>query len=113
MEMTNIFELDNLANPDEDEDGKWEEFCDNLKNNVFRGAYFIIKNDGSVHVGCTEQDRVGQERMLYKLKGVLEYYLDTTPDFELIESVRSNAKAKGISLTNADLADYDEDDDDA
>jgi hypothetical protein len=110
MEMNNVFEFDNLHNPEDDEDGKWEEFCDSLKENVFRGAYFLIKEDGTVHVGCTELDRLGQERMLYKLKGVIEYYLDVTPDFNLIEAVQKNAKMKNIKLLNEDLADYEDDD---
>jgi hypothetical protein len=110
MEMNNVFELNSLANPEADEEGKWDEFCDSLRENVFRGAYFVIKNDGSVHVGCTETDRLGQERMLYKLKGVLEYYLDITPDFELIGSIKKNAKLKGIKLTNEDLIDFDDED---
>jgi flavin-dependent dehydrogenase len=108
--MNNVFELDNLHNPDEDEDGKWEEFCYDLKENVFRGAYFVIKNDGTVHIGCTEQDRLGQERMLYKLKGILEYYLDVTPDFELLEAIKANAKLKNIELKNEELLDFDDED---
>ena len=106
----NIFEFDNLSNPDDDEDGKWEEFCDSLKEDVFRGAYFIVKNDGTVRVGCTEQDKVGQERMLLKLKSVIEYYIETSPDYELMEAILKNAKDKNIKIENEDLVDFDEED---
>lgn len=106
----NIFEFDNLSNPEDDDDGNWAEFCDSLKEDVFRGAYFIVKNDGTLKLGCTEIDKLGQERMLYQLKKVIEHFIEMSPDWELIMNLKENAKVKNIELDDEDLIAFDEED---
>lgn len=107
--MNNLVDLDMLRkdNGEVDEESV-NDFFDNLKEDIFKGAYFIRKNDGRYHFGCTETNKVAQERMLLKLKGILEFYAEHYPD---LEELKETAEMKGLDVEKLLEEHYESDDD--
>lgn len=99
LDLNNIIDFQHLKEKeDKEEDGAWEEFCDNLKTDIFKGAYFIVKNNGKVSFGCTELNKIKQERMLYHLKKTIELYVNNWPDYDELEEFDAMLKKQGKSL---------------
>lgn len=93
--MNNVVDFHQLNTEDDKDTQEWEDFCDSLKTDVFKGAFFIVKKDGKVSFGCTELKKVQQERMLYHLKRTIEQYISITPDYEELEEFDEMLKKEG------------------
>jgi hypothetical protein len=79
--ITNLIDYHPLENF-EDENSDFHKYMDDLKHDIVKGAWFIRKKDGRYAFGCTEESKLGQERMLYQLKKTVEFYIEKSPDFD-------------------------------
>ena len=73
--------------PKDGKDEQWDEFIDKLRGDIYKGAYFVVMKDGNVLFGCTEENKLKQERLLYRLKNVIKHYIDNYPDFDEMEDM--------------------------
>jgi hypothetical protein len=85
-----------IMNPEDAEDENWNEFIDEVRDQVFKGAFFCRKKDGNYWFGCTETDKAKQIVLLHRLKGVLEMACSNAffPDFE---EAKETAVLKGLT----------------
>ena len=81
--MDNIVDFDHLRNAQGE--ANLDEAIDNLKEDIYKGAYFLRKNDGKYYFGCTEINKTNQIKLLYRLQGVIQFYIDNFPDEEELE----------------------------
>jgi hypothetical protein len=84
VEINNLVEFDDLREPNE-EGSNWDDFVDGMKGEVHKAAYIVRLKDGTYRFGCTEESKLGQERMLHRLRKLVEFYVDNYPDFEEIK----------------------------
>ena len=84
-DINNLVDFELFGKGDEDE--KLQDFIDNLKGDIYKGAYFVVKNDGKVYFGCTEENKLKQERLLYKLREVIEFYVKNYPDIDELKEI--------------------------
>lgn len=110
VEISSVVDFDDLTGHNE-EDSKFKKYLDGLKDDVHKGAFFVRKKDGRYAFGCTEESKVGQERLLYHLKNTIEFYIDKYPDFD---EMKESAELYQISEQEVleEMYDLDDDDDD-
>jgi hypothetical protein len=79
--MSNVVSLFGNIN---DEDGEFNQFLEDLKNNKVKGAFIVLDNKGELNVSFNSLVKAEQIVILYKLKRVIEdlvnYY--SPDDFE-------------------------------
>lgn len=71
----------------DDNDKTLQNFVDNIKGDIYKGAYFVVKNDGKVYFGCTEENKLKQERLLYKIREVVDFYVKNYPDIDELKEI--------------------------
>lgn len=91
-QLNNIVSLDDLNNKDLDDGMSWDDYLDGFKGEIFKGAIFARKNDGSYIFVCTEDNKIGQERLLYHLQDIIRIYIAQYPDFEVMKETASLIK---------------------
>lgn len=106
--MNNLVDFDLLRKDNGEVDDSMDEFFDKLKDDIFKGAYFVRKNNGSYFFGCTETNKIAQERLLLKLRNVLEFYAEHYPD---LDEIKETAELKGVEVEDILEAHYETDED--
>lgn len=117
--LTNLVNFADLSSPNE-EDSEYQTFVDKLRGGVYKGAFFVRKEDGDYLFGCTEVNRVAQERMLYHLKETIEFAINNLTDIEMLKETVMLLHNQGVdfdvekdSLTEVvDINFFDEEDND-
>lgn len=107
--INNVVNFEQLNNINEDEDN-FNDFVEKVKGNIHKAAYFVRLKDGGYLFGCTEENKIGQERLLYHLRNIIQFYIENYPDKEQIQETIDLVYPKnkeGIDL----LEDLDEEDD--
>lgn len=90
MEVINLSDMKKV-----DENTEWDDICDELKNETFRGAFIARKTSGDYIFGCTDDNKAAQYRYLYKLNKVIEYYIENS--FDMVE-VEETSKLLGVPV---------------
>ena len=89
--INNVVDFNQLKDFNE-EDGELNKFFDDVKGDVLKAAYFARTKEGKYIFGCTEENKVSQERMLYHLRNVIQFYVENYPDMEQIEETANILK---------------------
>lgn len=84
-DINNIVNFEMFGKDEDDE--KLQDFIDGIKGDLYKGAYFVVKNDGKVYFGCTEESKLKQERLLYKLREIIDFYVRNYPDIDELKEI--------------------------